>query len=176
MTRLQNAFNRGISGLILWTAAAAPVGIAAASGCSLTGKATDTTADAATADIGGSPDATSVSIGFQPSNIAVGAAAASHAGDLTLSGECVINADPGIISCDSGTISAGFGYEMTEQTDPDHGSAAIFYVRNLRIEAGARVLVGGPLPVVLVAAGTIRVNGLLTAPIVGDGQAVAGGF
>jgi len=144
--------------------------------------ATDSTDHGAESGAAGAdgPDqgaAGAVGAAVAPSNIP-STAALSGDGDLTITGNgCAANGETGKISC-SGHEITGYGYELVEQTDPDHSKLAVFSARNFTIESSAKLSLTGPYPVALVAKDTLRVNGTVVATVDGiyTQTAYAGGF
>lgn len=132
-------------------------------------------ADGLPAGTAGTAGATSGPIA--PSNIP-STAALSGNGDLAITGSnCTADGGTGKITCGGSEIT-GYGYELVEQTDPDHSKLAVFSARNFTIESGAKLSLTGPYPVALVAKDTLRVNGTVVATVDGNytKTAYAGGF
>jgi hypothetical protein len=114
---------------------------------------------------------------FVPSNIPSSAALSGN-GDLAITdSNCTADGLAGKITC-SGSEISGYGYELVNQTDPDHSKLAVFSARNFTVESSAKLSLTGPYPVAIVAKGTVRINGTVVATV--DGiyfdRANAGGF
>ncbi|MEP7052083.1 MAG: hypothetical protein ABJB12_17090 [Pseudomonadota bacterium] len=119
----------------------------------------------------------STSAPLAPSNIPTTAALAGD-GDLAITGSnCSADGKTGKISCGGSEIS-GYGYELVEQTDPDHSKLAVFSARNFTVESSAKLSLTGPYPIALVAKDTLRINGTVVATVDGiyTQTANAGGF
>jgi hypothetical protein len=127
---------------------------------------------------GGGPDTDDVTPSpFTASNLPP-TAKLGGAGDLVLTGECVIDGKLGTITCRGGEAPDGYDYELLKQSDPDATNMAVFSVRSLTIESGSNVMIVGPYAVGFVASQTISINGGLIATVDGNDttHANGGGF
>jgi hypothetical protein len=141
---------------------------AASSACVSLGMLRPAAATTPTAPPAGTPR-----IAFKPSNVDLGALAAMPADDLVLTQRCHIETEKGEFVCGSFPVEGKFAFVVGTQAGA--GKVGVVYVRSLRIEPGAELLITGKLPLVLASAGPLAIHGGISGRAQAQ-QAYAGGF
>jgi hypothetical protein len=119
------------------------------------------------------PPAGTPRIAFKPSNVDLTALAAMPVDDLVLTQRCHIETEKGEFVCGYFPVKEKFAFAVA--TQPGAGKVGVLYVRSLRIEPGAELLITGKLPLVLASAGPLAIHGGISGRAQAQ-QAIAGGF